>query len=401
MKNENILIILLLAFLAGCATNSGVGPNYQYDSEKVDIANAEPFDVSIGVFNPGLPEQSSYGEKGIWPELRRAESMYMAVRLRDVLTDSENFGAVRVTPDLSSSADIYIKAKILKSNGEDVSLRVTVIDSTGKQWISKKYSHRVTSIAFNTPRNKDSKNTLKIDPYKPIFIKINNDIAKYMKKRIRSKNADTINTVTDVRYAQNFSPNAFSDILQEIRGKYWLNGKPAVDDPTMGRVQNIKYRDQMFIDNMQVNYDGFSSDMDGSYKIWQEQSYAESKAAREAASAAFWQGVAGAIVMGATIAAAGDSNSFESAAWTGAVGGAVAGSLFEGSFKRSSEAKIHRDSLNEIASAIDGNLSPSVIEMEDTTVTLTGTAEEQSQQWKDILKKIYIAENVRTVNVLE
>ena len=401
MKNKNILLMLLLAFVSGCATNSGVGPNYQYDSEKVDIANAEPFDVSVGVFNPGLPKQSSYGEEGIWPELRRAESMYMAVKLRDVLAESENFGAVRVTPDLSSSADIYVKAKILKSNGEDVSLKVTVIDSTGKQWISKKYSHRVTSISFNNPRNKDSKNALKIDPYKPIFIKINNDIAKYMKKKVRSKNADIINTVTDVRYAQNFSPNAFSDILQENRGKYRLNGKPAVDDPTIVRVQNIRYRDQMFIDNLQVNYDGFSSDMDGSYKIWQEQSYAESKAAREAASAAFWQGVAGAVVMGATIAAAGDSNSYESAAWTGAVGGAVAGALFEGSFKSSSEAKIHRDSLNEIASAIDGNLSPSVIEMEDTTVTLTGTAKEQAQQWKDILKKIYIAENVRTVNVLE
>jgi len=402
MKIKNTLIIfMLLAFFAGCATNSGTGPQYQSNNGKIAIENAEPFDISIGVFNPGLSDQSSYGEAGIWPELRRAESMYMAVQLRDVLANSKNFGAVKVAPDLSSSADLYIKAKILQSNGEDVSLKVTVIDSTGKQWISKKYSHRVQPITFNNPRNKDSKNALKVEPYKPIFIKINNDIAKYMKKKVRANKADTINTVTDVRYAQNFSPNAFSDILKEVRGKYILNGKPATDDPMMARIQNIKYRDQMFVDNMQTNYEGFSSDMDVSYKIWQEQSYAESKAAREAASAAFWQGVAGALVMGATMAAVGDSNSYESAAWTGAVGGAVAGALFDESFKKSSEAKIHRDSLNEIASAIDGNLSPSVIEMEDTTVTLTGTAAEQSRQWKDILKKIYLAENARTINILE
>ena len=52
----------------------------------------------------------------------------------------------------------------------------------------------------------------------------------------------------------------------------------------------------MFIDNMQATYDGFSSDMQSSYRIWQQQSFAESKAAREAQSAAFWQGVAGAVV---------------------------------------------------------------------------------------------------------
>jgi hypothetical protein len=139
--------------------------------------------------------------------------------------------------------------------------------------------------------------------------------------------------------------------------------------------------------------------MDSSYKIWQEQSFAESKAAREAANAAFWQGVAGAVVLVASAAAAADSDSYSAARNTAIVGGAVAGSLFSESFKSSQEAKIHRDSLNEIGSSIDGSLSPSVIEMEDTTVTLTGTASEQSLQWKAILKKIYLSESETTKKV--
>jgi predicted small secreted protein len=289
MKNKNILLIMLIAFLAGCTTTSGAGPQYQSGTEKNQAAaggvvseNHDPFDVSIGVFNPGLPKASTYGESGIWPELRRAESMYMAVQLRDVLAESGNFGAVRVTPDLSSSADLYIKAKIENSNGEDIALKVTVIDSTGKSWISKKYSHRVKPITFNNPRNRDSKNVLKVDPYEPIYMKINADIVKYMKKRVKAKNADIINTVTDVRYAQNFSPDAFTDILKRNRDTYRLNGKPDASDPMMGRIKNIQYRDQMFVDNLQTHYDGFSSEMTPSYKIWQEQSFAESKAAREA-----------------------------------------------------------------------------------------------------------------------
>ena len=38
--------------------------------------------------------------------------------------------------------------------------------------------------------------------------------------------------------------------------------------------------------------------------------------------------------------------------------------------------------------------------MEDTTVTLTGTAKEQSDQWRSILKKIYDAENENSVDLI-
>ncbi len=107
-RNLSLLVILILT---ACASTSGTGPQYQYQN-KVVLENIEPFDVAIGVFNPGLVgDASTYGEGGVWPELRRAESMYMAVQLRDTLTDSGNYGAVRVTPDFSSSADIIISTQ--------------------------------------------------------------------------------------------------------------------------------------------------------------------------------------------------------------------------------------------------------------------------------------------------
>ena len=403
IKKNTLLYFIAISFLASCASTSNIGPQYQSNSSNTAKSvpeNIEPFDVSISLFDPGISNQDSYGEDGVWPELRRSEAMYMAVQLRDVLAKTQRYGAVRVTPDNYSSADVYITAKIKKSNGEDVALQVKVSDSTGKRWISKTYSHRVKPIAFNNPRNKDSKGKLKIDPYKEIYLKISSDIIKYMKRNIKSKKADTINTVTEIRYAQNYSPTAFSDILSKRNNLYKLNGKPDKDDPMMKRVQSVKYRDQMFIDNMQTHYDGFSSNMTSSYKVWQEQSFAESKAAREAASAAFWQGVAGAVIVAATVAAAGDCDSSACARNTGAVGGAVAGSFFNESFQSSKEAKVHRDALNEIASSLDSTLSPSVIEMEDRTVTLTGTITEQSNQWRAVLQEIYQAETESTKPLL-
>ena len=190
MKKYNIyLSLLVLFFLTSCTTSSvATGPSYKTQASPVVIENADPLDVSIAVFNPGIPAESDeYGKKGIFPELRRAEAMYMAVKLRNELSESKNFGAVRVTPDLSTNSDLYIKAKILKSNGEDVEMKVSVIDSTGKSWIrEKKYKHRVTSYVFDNPRNKDEDGKLKVDPYQPIYRKINSDIASYLRKRIRS-----------------------------------------------------------------------------------------------------------------------------------------------------------------------------------------------------------------------
>ena len=403
MKKYTFSYFIIISFLASCASTSNIGPQYQSNSSnsaKSVPENIEPFDVAISLFDPGISNQDSYGEDGIWPELRRSEAMYMAVQLRDVLAKTQRYGAVRVTPDNYSSADLYITAKIIKSNGEDVALQVKVSDSTGKTWVSKKYSHRVKPIAFNNPRNKDSNGKLKIDPYKDIYLKISSDIIKYMKRNIKPEKADTINIVTEIRYAQNYSPAAFSDILSKRNNLYKLNGKPDKDDPMMKRVQSIKYRDQMFIDNMQTHYDGFSSNMTSSYKVWQEQSFAESKAAREAASAAFWQGVAGAVIVAATVAAAGDCDSAACARNTGAVGGAVAGAFFNESFQNSKEAKVHRDALNEIASSLDSTLSPSVIEMEDRTVTLTGTITEQSNQWRAVLLEIFQAETQVTKPLL-
>ena len=395
MKNNLHINLILVCFLASCATTSNVGPQYQsnYSNNAENQSNnTEPFDLAITLFDPGISDQDSYGEDGVWPELRRSESMCMAVQLRDILAKSQRYGAVRVTPDSFSSADVYITAKIKKSNGEDVVLQVQVYDSTGKRWISKTYSHRVKLIAFNNPRNKDSNGKLKIDPYKEIYLKISSDINKYLSRNIKPKRADIINTVTEIRFAQNYSPAAFSDILSKRNNIYKLNGKPDQDDPMMKRIQGIKYRDQMFIDNMQTHYDGFASNMTSSYKVWQEQSFSEAKAAREAASAAFWQGVAGAVVLAATVAAAGDCDSSACAENTAIIGGAVGGSIIAESFQSSKEAKVHRDALNEIASSLDGTLSPSVIEMEDRTVTLTGTIKEQSQQWRSVLKEIFEAE---------
>lgn len=400
---NNIRSLLLITFLVSCGSPSGgnYGPSYgSSSSSPVVIENVDPLDISIAVFNPGIQtDKEEYAPGGVFPELRRAEAMYMAVKLRDQLSSSQNFGAVRVTPDLTSSSDLYVKVKIISSNGLDVSLEVSVIDSTGKVWINKKrYRYRVPLRIFEDPRNRDKEDNLKVDTYEQIYLKISNDLASYL-RRLKASNLEDIHTVTSLRFAQNFSPQAFSDILKERQGRYTIIGEPDLNDPMLARTRNVQYRDQMFIDSMQTHYDSFSSEMKTNYSIWQQEAYLESKAAEEAKKQARWSAVGSALMAIATVAAAADCDSANCVRNIGSVGGAAAGALAGQSAKKRQEAKVHLSQLNEIGKSLDQNLSPSVIEMEDTTVTLTGTANEQFNQWRDILKRIYEAETMPTKSI--
>lgn len=398
MKTLNLVIMIsLLIIINGCASTSSVGPSYNQNETSKKIEKTEnPLDVSIAVFNPGIPSNpDEYKSKGIWPELRRAEAMHMANKLKEELVNSQAFGAVRVTPDLTSSADIYIKAKIEKSNGEDVAIKLSVIDSTGKILIKNKtYKHRVNEYLFTNTRNRVDEKLI-VDPYQPVYERITNDITKKV-NRIKGSKLEAIHTTTNLRFAQNFSPLAFSDILKERKGKYSLKGRPDVNDPMLKRIQSIKYRDEIFIDTMQVHYSSFSDNMIPNYVIWQEEAYGDAKAAREAASAAS-RAAFGALLAGiATVAIASQCDGSSCVRDTAAIGGALTGTLAAKSSKSSAESQIHKDKLNEIGRSLESTLSPSVIEMEDTTVTLTGNANEQFNQWRSILKNIYLAETTPT-----
>jgi hypothetical protein len=67
------------------------------------------------------------------------------------------------------------------------------------------------------------------------------------------------------------------------------------------------------------------------------------------------------------------------------VGGFV---LKAGLDKRQKAAEIN-ESVAEMGSSLEAEIAPQVIELEDRTVTLTGTVQAQYQQWQELLGKIY------------
>jgi|TARA_B110000211_G_C14091785_1_gene559585 hypothetical protein len=392
-------LLFILVLLGGCATSGGydVGPGASSklvkQSAGVSSRPAVPLSVVIPVLDPNIPDDpNEYAAKSIWPELRRAEANRFAVKLRDSLADTEAFGSVRVSPDKTATAHLYVNAKILTSNGEDIEIAVRLVDISGKSLMTKTYKHRVTEYEFEDPRLAGK------DLYSTVFELAAKDIAKVARKQ-KPKRIAELNAIEEMRFAETFSPDYFSNYIRtSSSGKTKLMSLPADDDAMLNRVKSLRIKDQMFVDNMQVDYENFRNDMNEDYILWQKQAFTESKAAREAASAASAKMFMGflSVVAGAAIA----NNSGSSLGNYGGAAIAVAGiATIADGIQDSKEATAHRESLSEMGRSLNIQLAPQVMEMEDRTVELRGNAVEQYTAWRAYLLDVYNKEKTPEIEL--
>jgi len=66
--------------------------------------------------------------------------------------------------------------------------------------------------------------------------------------------------------------------------------------------------------------------------------------------------------------------------------------VIKSGFDKRAEAQMQLESLQELGESLEREVAPRVIDLEDRTITLTGTVEEQYSQWREILADIYAAE---------
>jgi len=400
------ILIASSFFLTGCAAGGAaggsgssavnVGPamSSSYDKKAVtqtpEATIQKPkLDIIIPVFDPGLPEDpATYKEKGIWPELRRAEATRFAYNLKLAIEKTGKFGAVRVMPNQTATGDLYVIGKINESNGINVDIDVHVYDISGNKWFHKSFEHEVAADFYDNIRNKGK------DPYEPVFKKVADKLVENIDDTSAEK-LTSIQSITDLRFASNFSEDAFSQYLKVRGSKVSLKGYPSDDDVMLKRVKSIRIRDQLFTDRMQPHYEQFNQKMEDSYALWQKQSASEVLAAKAARNAAIGKAVAGVglIALSVLSALAGAQSNSSGGTIAGTTGSIVAGSIGMGmigqSLKMNEESKFHRDALNELGQSIDGEMAPQVIQFEEKTAKLTGSAEEQFAQWRDFLKRMY------------
>ena len=380
------------------------------------VLDIPPLRLAIPVLDPGLPEnQAVWEERGIWPELRRAESVRCAQRIAVAIRNLGHFESVIVAPDTSVSADLYLLGEIAASNGEDLKIRYRLLDATGKTWIQKRTARHRVPLGWH-----ENNTDRQADPFDALYAAIAGDVEKSLAaqarrhastvkrnaKRIakgkspRMSDLEKVALTRDLVLAGYFAPGRYGDALKQSGGRMKVQYVPYTGDEDWSRIRSVSARDDAFGEHLSGEYAAFAEKMQGSYALWQQDSFPYAREQRILKERATAQGVLGALAAVATVAAAadGDVGTLPTVA-----AGVASTALIVSAFRTNNRRKDQVRQLNELGRSLQAELAPSVVAMRESTVTLRGTAREQFQQWRSLLRDLYAndAEDFEAVTVVE
>ena len=341
-------------------------------------------DVGIPTFNDGL--YLTDDDDLVFPEVRYAESIYFANQLAKVLERSGAWGAVRVIPNDLVITDVFVKAIILHSDGEKMSLEVSVSDISGKIWFTKKYQKVAGKLAYDR-KMKASHG----DPFQNVFTQIANDMLM-TRENLTNKNVQDLRNISELKFAEKFSPDAFSNYMTtNKKGFVSLTSLPSENDTLLERVRKIRQRDYVYIDTMQDYYDSFSQQMHFAYQDYRTATYDSVVRSRQLDRQGNRRIVAG---IGSILAGIYGRTQAETrlASDAGAATAAVGGFILKSGLEKKQQAASFDESIAEMGSSLESEIAPQVIALEDRTITLTGTVKAQYDQWQKLMEQIYIQE---------
>jgi len=391
-----ISIMLAAAVMAsGCMVqDTRPQPKINATVARAEIPEVQLLDIGIRVLDPGIPKDIENNaveleKRRLYPEVRKAEARFLANSLRDALAGSGQWGAARVVPDTVQFVDVLVSGAIVESNGARLKLDITVHDSSGRQWLSKRYAAEADIASYH-----DAAATRARDPFANMYATIANDILA-AREKLSVPERTALRQITELQFAQDLLPERFSGYLQkDKKGIVSAQRLPASDDAMLLRIRKIRERDGALVDTVSDQYASFSEQVAESYNGWRRDSYTEVLAEEKLKSQARTRTVLGAAaVLGAILVPGGcGSGSYvcqrtESMARTAAAVGGVAAVL--SGFKKNAEAKNHTATLKELAASLDGEVKSQVVDVEGHQLKLTGSAEQQYVEWRKTLHDIY------------
>ena len=378
-------VAVAMVMLSGCATY------YAQKVEPTTIMQARQeipedllLDVGILVFESEAISEDEAEDEGTDNDIRKAESHFIPYHLKNTLRRSSQWGAVRVIPAETNSVDLQVKGEIIESNGEYLGLKIDVTDAAGNIWLSKKYRAEATRSTYADNRLGEK------DAFQDMYNTIANDMAKF-KAELSPEEIKKIRTTAKLKFAEEFAPEAFGGYLEkDKKDVITIKRLPADDDPMMERLLKIREREYMYVDTLNGQYDQFYNEMWPSYENWRNLNMTERQAMREIKKRALTRQLIGALLIAGAVAAGSLDSSNTGAIQAGML--IIGGQVIISGFNISREAEIHEAAIQELSESFSSEMKPVVMEFEGKQYELTGSAEEQFKQWRELLRKIYFAE---------
>ncbi len=374
----NFHVLWLVAFLAGC-TQTPVAPievpldlvgDVVLDRAVQIPAQDSLLEIGVLIFTTENKAGEDY-KIGDWifDEIIQKETQFLPNLMKDTLQDSNQWGAIRVIPEHDPSLDLFINGEILQSDGQTLELKIAATDSSGREWLNKVYADQSDfedypeSTRFTLDNTFDATNF--VDPFQDIYNQIANDLIT-VRSRMDEQTLLDLNLVTDMLYASDLSPDTFADTLTVGEdGLLRVDRLPALDDPMLARVADMKYRHHLFIDTVAEYYQTLYDDIQPAYVLWRRYSIdqiSEIEAAQQQASRSDYGSSSGFLSL---------SQRYDRFKWS----------------------KIFEREFNDLAVGFNNELAPAILELNSQVHGLSGTMEQQYRQWRGILRRLFELEN--------
>lgn len=381
---RHLVLPLVLIGLTGCATTASqqIEPVPILEAQR-EIPEAQLLDVGILVFESETISADKEEKEGTTPDIRNAERHFIPYHLKDTMQRTSQWGAVRVVPAATDSADLLVSGVIIESNGEHLAVRIRAADAAGTKWLDKEYRMTANKTVYGGQPGRD-------DPFQNVYNAIANDLVRF-KEKLKPDEITAIRKTAQLKFAAEFAPAAFGGYLRDSDGdRPVVLRLPADDDPMMARVMRIRDREYMFVDTINAHYEKFHATMRPSYDNWRELNLDERMAIKKVKREAMYRQLAGALLIAGAVALGTSGRSNTGGLQVGMV--IVGGQVLIDGFNVSKGAEIHSEAIKELGESFGNEMKTVTMEFEGRQVELTGSAEEQYRKWRSLLQQIYYKE---------
>lgn len=391
MLRITLLLVVLCLLGTGCTVNEViVAQETELVVAESPVEESRLLDIGIIEFEPGIDEDNNPRKSGVFEEIRFAETKYLAYHLKTTLQGTGHWGAVRVIPSRQAFTDVIISGNIKQSDGEFVTLNISVDDAAGRHWFSETYETQTGITSYSERRDR------RLDPYQKVFNDIANDLQVFA-SQMAPRTLEQTRQISELKFFADMSPIAYGEHLQvDDEGIVSIRRLPAENDPTVGRLRQIRERDRLVVDTLNEHYANFYYGIAIPYRNWRKVSRQELIAYRQVKRSARMQALVGVVVLAGSLAV--DTNNSSSSRQRRVnrslqyMGISEGLNRIVGGIQRSSEADSHIEAIAELSQSFGGQAAPMVVSVEGQERRLTGTAEAQYEGWRRMLKEIYQAE---------
>lgn len=374
--------------------------------------------LAIPVLNPGIPESTQkQKEEGIWPELRKAEAVRCAFKLKQWIHRYNQFDSIVISADTSISADLYLIGRIVESDSETMRIAYQVVDARGVVWTEERTKKHRVEIGWHDRYSDTSR-----DPFDPLYDKIAEDVYEELKdrgkahveqlehnaevgpERARYSELQLITTTRDLAFAKFVSPE-FNDFLQMEGGHYTIQYIPDERSESWHRIQTIMHREDEFVQVIEDYYQHFRDQVEEDYSNWQTDTFPIAREVRLSKRGRGIKALAGAAIIVASVVAAEDgaAKDGDRSAETATAAGALAGgALIAAAFRDNHLHQKAVKEINELSRSLHKSIRPTRINLSGKVITLSGTVQDQFGQWRSMLADIYDqSQDSEAVTILE